>query len=782
MEELERLDPQSSSYAYKTKADAKEYKREIDDSHDISPEFRKERDDIEQQVFKQVGMLTKKYNDIIMNIIGTSPAQPSTPSGSPGVSPGASSPQSPPTTPSPAKPPGTQPSDSKEEAPGWRGLRGALRWLWYGKHRDNPDYLNYKSPNQNESLSLEQYRSLKERASETADKIVEKTFEHILCEDVTNQIQSVLNQYKSDLIRLILRPYLHNAWRVGVKHGSSLSSPASQDQAIEPTTSTDPQVPSVGAGAEEVGTTKPPEPRRHPDDVKAKKDEPVQDEPADAPPGMPVDTPARAGKGQKKNQPISHDDFIEKIVSKTNNFTDVFNDPYSIAYLMSQTGVSKTKALKKLMDKIPVDYYHGSKNINDSVSKLKEAGWEIKDLNGLKDLYVTPKINKDEVSEMKGNELLDKYPDLPHILNLNAAMKLGSDVDLGKIKSRMRSQEDEEFSRRATERLSAFGKDVEKRKTSQAAKAKQTQRTPEPSEPPVVEPEPRTPEPIEPPKAKTKRKPKSKPDEPEQTSKPKVIGLGHDASGDEDPSAYVTKGNVDFVPKKRPKKQRSGIVNISDEEREEKRRQSIERAKAKEKETKPSGQKLSQAGEEAAKRVKSVTSPSKPKVFDPANTPKKGDDKETVKKYIHNAMMSAKSAAEKEAKEKGEPIDPDWDLKPKNELFRVLDNWIDGNPKRTDSVFNYIEKLRGFKDQEYESLEDDIADPGTTRKSSTTDESTQYVIGKRWLEFLTLDARKEYYKSLLREGIKGPHITRKLIDNLPIDERKKYYKNLLKEN
>jgi len=91
--------------------------------------------------------------------------------------------------------------------PKWRGLRGALRWLWKGHSKDNPDYAHlYGNETKRESKggrpTLEEYLNDIRTIDGFADEIFSETFGDLIAE--TN-ISDLLRQFRLDFRNIILK-------------------------------------------------------------------------------------------------------------------------------------------------------------------------------------------------------------------------------------------------------------------------------------------------------------------------------------------------------------------------------------------------------------------------------------------------------------------------------------------------------------------------------------------------------------------------------------------------
>lgn len=724
------LDPRSPDYAYASRAKAKQYQKQIDSEYSVPDEYVKERKRLEQQAFDLVGQITRKYYDQIMKL--AQDHQPST------AAPAQVS------MPSQAAAPSAR--YIQGQPPGWRGIRGMLRWLWYGKHADNPDYAPYEvNPGeQNESLSLNQYARFMERAEVTVERITEEVFGNVLSEednDFQRMVGELLNQFKQELIRLVIRPMFHQFWRTGLHRGIEMSNKAggppevtSSDDGGDdmpppdssaPPASSEPVSPGKPESAprasgdtlptsdsEDVSTSKPSSPPTNPEDLERDnppeaEEKPSIEEPPQAEEVPTLEDPPQAEetpteKPKKKNKG-AHSKLLD-MLEDVDSVASAYSNPEALSYLASLTGSKKRNAFKKMYEKIPLKNW-------DEVTKSLEAFVS-------SDLYNQPGGLKAALRELKNDvrnappeqiaQELKNNPLMTHLWNLLSVSE-GTDVDIDKLQDEISN---------IRSRKMAQGRNAPRRNRNKGGTRPRINKSRSAGE-------------------GTRRK--LSPEEIEakkqavNSASKEAEDIVTQASSEDD---ATTKPN----PPKSPKRKRGTT------ERPKK-------SSPKEEPTDDSGDNIGDV--------------------DVNNDwPKPGASKDEVKGFIKKGLKEMKSDS-----------DPTWADRAWHALSVALDKWIGDDNKKTDFARDVYEKELSdlFVGEE---MQDDsgMENLGGTEDSfeGRPNEAMVHMIGRKWLESLTLESRKRYYRILMREGRSGPYVQRSIVDRMPLQERNSYYRELLK--
>jgi len=112
--------------------------------------------------------------------------------------------------------------------PAWRGIRGVFRWLWYGHHRDNPDYAPYVKDwvdsFSRDRLKLSEYAAMQDRSLEIAEE-----FTNTLCTEFIEaslndlpDLKNLIDQFKSD-VRKAVYAAIKQTYELGKNSGGSAS-------------------------------------------------------------------------------------------------------------------------------------------------------------------------------------------------------------------------------------------------------------------------------------------------------------------------------------------------------------------------------------------------------------------------------------------------------------------------------------------------------------------------------------------------------------------------------
>lgn len=703
-------DPRSPDYAYASRSSSNKYRKQIDSEYGVPDEYVQERKRLEKKAFDLVGQITDKYYQQILNLAGEHQ-----PSNAPQQAMGA---------PTQAGPPSAGYVQGKP--PGWRGVRGVLRWLWYGKHADNPDYAPYEMnpgeepPVQREWASLSEYATFLERAEIAADQIAQELFGNILSEENSEfkqKIANLLAQFKNELISYVIRPMFHQFWRIGLHRGIEMKGGeqggSNDDSATEPVSKGDrPDGAARETGSREpqsdvepVSSSKPSQPPKNP------KDEPVNDEPVstDGPatsgtPSSVTASTAEAGAKNKKKRNRKYGDIIDAVEESGLTGPEIYSSSEIMSKIMSiDTARMKENALQKIHEEFPLEW----KDIESSLKAFVDSGLANKP-GGIESAINKVVKQKKKLSPEQVVQEISDNPMISHLWRIQGGIASGI--------ASMRDVKDEI--------IDLESKAIRNKINAKLSNAQTT--------------------------------PKEKESEESEDVK-------------------------EIMAKPRGKKNRRKPLDPEDVKRIRQEAEKAEREESNRKARERRAAKKAEAAKEAEKKIEKATSndtndtnSNTTNVDDDivTKTPKAGASKSEVQGYIEKAVKQSKSD------------DPDWIQKTKQDLWRLLDSWIGDDNERTDWINDEVDKAAadlyagGSFDDDMASDMENLGDRDVIDDRSN--EAMVHMIGRKWLNSLTLEARKRYYKIMLKEGRIGPYVQRSVVDRMPLQERNNYYRELLK--
>lgn len=214
---------------------------------------------------------------------------------------------------------------AKPFQPKWRGLRGALRWLWKGHSRDNPDYAHlYGNETKRESKggrpTLAEYLSDVRTIDGFADEIFFEAFGNLIAEA---NISDLLKQFRMDFRNVILK--YKNLIKSSVPESPEVAPAAAGQKPASPGVPTREPKPTAAEKAPEVQASEPAPSQKDSEggsDAEGEEEAPAQKDASPEENGQEVATPAsqdddersvasgseQSEKAQRK--PKSHSDNI----------------------------------------------------------------------------------------------------------------------------------------------------------------------------------------------------------------------------------------------------------------------------------------------------------------------------------------------------------------------------------------------------------------------------------------------------------------------------------------
>jgi hypothetical protein len=196
--------------------------------------------------------------------------------------------------------------------PKWRGLRGALRWLWKGQSRDNPDYAHLydkeaKSESKNGRPTLAEYLVDVRLIDGFAEEICSEVLGDFLTESSID-ISDLLRQFRLDFRNIILK------YKNLIK-----SAPAAPEVAVAPAaTGRNPVTPGAPAQASKPAEPKAPETQNSEPASSQKASEEEGVKTGEKQEKKPEEKDASSEEEEKENiPPASQDDEEEKSDSRS---------------------------------------------------------------------------------------------------------------------------------------------------------------------------------------------------------------------------------------------------------------------------------------------------------------------------------------------------------------------------------------------------------------------------------------------------------------------------------